>query len=70
MGGGGGGGFALTPFETKSFNFHREFSEETGKLIDKQSCYINKSNRLCKFEPPIKKSWICTCIDIFWASQV
>ena len=28
-------GFALTPFETELFNFHREFSEKSEKLINK-----------------------------------
>ena len=37
--GGGGGGlkwFPLTPFETKLFHFHGEFSENQGKLLNNQ----------------------------------
>ena len=40
------------------FHFHGEFSKKSGKINKYyKSGKINKSNPLCKVEPPIKESW-------------
>ena len=54
------GGCLNTPLKRNYFIFMENFQKKQEKLI---SNVVELTNRtpLCKFEPPIKKSWICPC---------
>ena len=60
MVGGGGGGVHLNLFETKLFHYDGVFSEKSGKIneIIRFNWQLEPS---CKFDPPVKKSWISPC---------